>query len=130
MFDFNTVADFSHRYCIEICAFLVPANLLVSLQTIIFAGIKRPRVQINLTAGVASIYALIMIFHVFTWFAIGVVMVPTYILLLLASICLGINIWAVVHPSSMTRLVQLLAAFLVGIWKEKFRIQEWVIGNR
>lgn len=128
MFDFNTVADFSHRYCIEICAFLVPANLLASLQTIIFTGIKRPRIQVDLTAGVASIYALVMILHVFTWFAIGVVMAPTYILLLLASICLGINIWAVVHPSSMNRLVRILASVLVSNWERK--IQDVGIGNR
>jgi hypothetical protein len=129
MLDFNTVADFSHRYCIEICAFLVPANLLASLQTIIFTGIKRPRLQVNLMVGVGSIYALVMVLHVFTWFAIGVIMAPTYILLLLASICLAINIWAVVHPSSMTRSVQILASFLVKIGKEKFRMPVWGIGN-
>ncbi|OCQ91654.1 hypothetical protein BCD67_09100 [Oscillatoriales cyanobacterium USR001] len=129
MFDLNTVVDFSHRYCIEICAFLVPANLLVSLQTMIFAGIKRPRLEVNLTAGVGSIYALVMLFHVFTWLVIGVVMAPTYILLCLGSICLGINIWAMVHPASMTRLVRILGLFLVRMGKEKFKIQVWGIGN-
>jgi hypothetical protein len=129
MFDFNTVADFSHRYCVEICAFLVPANLLASLQTIIFTGIKRPRIQVNLMVCFASIYSLVMIFHVFTWFAIGVVMVPTYILLFLATICLGINIWAIVHSPSMTRLIRIIASFLMRIGKEKFRMPVWGIGN-
>ncbi|WP_275524655.1 hypothetical protein [Kamptonema sp. UHCC 0994] len=113
MFDFYTVTAFSHRHCIEICAFLVPANLLATLQTIIFTGIKRSQLQVHLGAAVGSIYALIMILHVFTWLAIGVVMAPTYILFLLGSICLGTNIWAVVHSSSMSRLVESLFQFLL-----------------
>jgi len=110
MFDFNTVTEFSHTYCIDICTFLVPANLLATLQTIIFTGIKRSQLQVQLAAAFASVFGLLMIFHVFTWFAIGVVMAPTYILLALGSICLGTNIWAVVHPSSMRRLVGVLAS--------------------
>ena len=113
MFDFYTVTAFSHRHCIEICAFLVPANLVATLQTIIFTGIKRSQLQVQLAAAVGSIYALIMILHVFTWLAIGVVMAPTYILFLLGSICLGTNIWAVVHSSSMSRLLESLFQFLL-----------------
>lgn len=115
MFDFNTVIEFSHTYCIGICAFLVPANLLATLQTIIFTGRKRSQIQVQLAAAFASIFALLMVFHVFTWFAIGVVMPPTYILLALGSICLGTNIWAVVHPSSIRRLV----GVSVSVFSEK-----------
>lgn len=115
MFDFSTVNAFSHRHCIEICAFLVPANLLATLQTIIFTGIKRSQLQVRLGAAVGSFYALIMILHVFTWLAIGVVMAPTYILFLLGSICLGTNIWAAVHSSSMSRLV----GYVLSVFREK-----------
>lgn len=107
MLDFNTITEFSHTYCIAICAFLVPANLLATLMTGIFTGLNRPRVQVRASVVVASLFATAMIFHVFSWFAIGVVMPPTYILLLMAIVCLAINIWAIAHPASMRHLIQI-----------------------
>ncbi|NJK66263.1 MAG: hypothetical protein HC789_07105 [Microcoleus sp. CSU_2_2] len=106
MLDFNTITEFSHTYCIAICAFLVPANLLATLMTGILTGLNRPRVQVRASVVVASLFATAMIFHVFTWFAIGVVMPPTYILLLMAIVCLAINLWAIGHPASMRQLIQ------------------------
>ncbi|MEE3718960.1 hypothetical protein V2H45_19630 [Tumidithrix elongata RA019] len=44
---------------------------------------------------VAIAYALAMIFHVFTWFIVGVVMTPTFILLGLGGGCLAINFIAI-----------------------------------
>jgi hypothetical protein len=108
MLDFNTVTEFSHTYCIAICAFLVPANLLATLMTGILTGLNRPRVQVRASVVVASLFATTMIFHVFTWFAIGVVMPPTYILLLMAIVCLVINLWAIGHPASMRQLIQVV----------------------
>ncbi len=105
MFDFNPLFELSRTHCIAICTFLVPANLLATLQTLILVGLHRPQVQVWRSAGVAGICALVMILHVFTWFMIGVVMPPTYILLFLGSICLGINLWTVFHSSSMKRLL-------------------------
>ncbi len=95
MFDFNTLAEFSRAYCIGICAFLIPANLVATSLTIIFTVLRRPVVQVYLAAGFASIVASVMILHVFTWFMIGVVMASTYILLGLLSICLFANLGAI-----------------------------------
>jgi CHASE2 domain-containing sensor protein len=95
MFDFNTLAEFSRHYCIGICAFLVPANLAATSLTMIFAMLRRPAVQVWLAAGIASIFALVMMLHVFTWFMVGMVMAPTYILLCLGSICLFANFGAI-----------------------------------
>lgn len=106
MIDFNTVTEFSHTHCIAICAFLVPANLLTTLQTVILTGLNRPRIQVWASVVVASLWATAMIFHVFTWFAIGVVMPPTYILLVMAITCLTINVWAIAHPASMMQLIR------------------------
>ena len=106
MLDFNTVTEFSHAHCIAICAFLVPANLLTTLQTAILTGLNRPRIQVWASAAVASLWATAMIFHVFTWFAIGVVMPPTYILLAMAIACLAINVWALGHPATMLQLIR------------------------
>lgn len=99
MFDLNPVSnplfEFSRSHCIAICAFLVPANLLATLQTLLFVWFKAPLQHIRLITGMASIYALIMVLHVLTWFMVGVVMLPTYVLSGLALVCLGINLGAI-----------------------------------
>ncbi|MBD1827215.1 hypothetical protein NDI47_25765 [Microcoleus vaginatus GB1-A2] len=116
MIDFNTVTEFSCTYCIAICAFLVPANLLTTLQTVILTGLKRPRIQVWASAVVASLWATAMIIHVFTWFAIGVVMPPTYILLVMGITCLTTNVWAIAHPGSMMHLIR----FAVSVVRRAF----------
>lgn len=98
MFDFNSLAEFSRHYCIGICAFLVPANLVTTSLTAIFRVQHRPAAQVWLAAGIASIFALVMMLHVFTWFMVGMVMAPTYILLCLGSICLCANFGAILLP--------------------------------
>jgi hypothetical protein len=108
MFDFNTLLEFSRANCVGICGFLVPANLLLTLQTMILTGLRRPQSQIRLAVILACIPALVMVFHVWTWFMIGVVMAPTFILLWLATTCLGINCWALTHPQSMANLLTTL----------------------
>lgn len=106
MFDFNSLLEFSYSHCVAICAVLVPANLLATLQTLILVGLQRPQVQVRYSIGVAGICALIMIAHVLAWFIIGVVMVPTYVLLSLGGVCLSVNLWAFAHSSSMSQLFQ------------------------
>ncbi|MBK1988696.1 hypothetical protein A0J48_014305 [Sphaerospermopsis aphanizomenoides BCCUSP55] len=96
MIDFNTLAEFSRANCTGICAFLVPANILATLLTIILAAFNRPTIQIWQAAGFASIFALVMVLHVYTWFMIGVVMLPTFILLGLAITCLLTNLAAII----------------------------------
>ncbi len=97
MLDFNTLTEFSSTYCIAICAFLIPANLLATSLTITFTLLHHPTVQVWQAAGFASIFSLLMILHVLAWFMIGVIMAPTYILLGLASICLLANLGAILR---------------------------------
>ena len=108
----HSLSEFSRTHCIAICAFLVPANLLATLLTLGLTILRRPSVQIQRAVGLASCFALVMVLHVFTWLAIGVVMPPTYILFWLASTCLLINIWAIAHPASLNRLLAALLAWL------------------
>lgn len=96
MLDLNTLADFSRGNCISICAFLVPANLFMTILTISLVALRRPSHQVWQSAGTASFFASVMILHVYTWFLIGVVMAPTYILLWLAITCLVANLAAIV----------------------------------
>lgn len=95
MFYLHTLAEFSRTYCISICAFLVPAILVATGLTMIFTVLRRPQVQIWQTAGIGSFFAIVMILHVYTWFLVGVVMAPTYILLWLGSTCLLVNCAAI-----------------------------------
>lgn len=95
MFDFNALAEFSRFYCVAMCTFLVPANLAATSLTVIFTVLCRPSTQVWQAAGIASVFALVMIFHVFTWLMVGMVMAPTYILLCLGSTCLCINLAAI-----------------------------------
>lgn len=101
MFDFSTLLEFSHNHCIAICAALVPANVLSTFCAIVLVGLKRPVAQVWQVSGLASFFALLMVLHVLTWFLIGVVMMPTFILLLLAGVCLSTNLWTILHPQSL-----------------------------
>lgn len=118
MLDFNPLFEFSRTHCIAICAFLVPTNLLLTLQTLILTGLRRPPVQVRQAAILACLPALIMMAHVWTWLIIGVIMAPTYILLALGSVCIGLNVWAMTHSSSMARLLQSLYRFGLKCWQQ------------
>ena len=102
MLDLNILSDFSRANCVGICAFLVPAILLATLLTIILVFRHRPSQQVWQSAGIASIFALVMIFHVYTWFQVGIVMPPTYILLSLAITCLLANLGAILLHRRLT----------------------------
>ncbi|WP_460201289.1 hypothetical protein [Scytonema sp. NUACC21] len=109
MLDLNSLAEFSRTNCVSICAFLVPANLVTTILTMIFTALHRPSHQIYQTAGIASFFAFTMVLHVYTWFAVGVVMAPTYILLLLALTCLVANIGSLLFQRRLTTTSQLQA---------------------
>lgn len=105
MIDYNALFELSRSHCVAICAFLVPANLLTTAQTLLLTGQRRPALQIWLAAGTAALFSGIMVLHVLTWFLIGVVRVPTFVLLALGSLCLAMNLWAVFARASLTRLL-------------------------
>lgn len=106
MFDFHTLAEFSRAHCVSICAFLVPAILVATSATIIFALLRRPPAQVWQAAGIGSIFALVMIWHVYTWFQVGVVLAPTYILLWLASSCLLTNFGVAILQRRLRAILQ------------------------
>jgi hypothetical protein len=101
---FASLLEFSHTHCVAICAVLVPINLLVTLQTILLAALGH-KLWVRRTAALAGLCAGVMVLHVLTWFVIGVVAVQTYILLTLGGICLGVNLWAVLHSPSMRKVL-------------------------
>lgn len=119
MIDFHFLSEFSRIHCIAICGFLVPANLLFTLYTIVITVLGRPRAQINQAAVLAYIPAVLMLLHVFSWLVIGVVMAPTYILFVLGTVCLVINSWAIADPSSINRLLR-------TVWSKATVAIDWV----
>ncbi len=106
MVDIDFWFDFSRTHCIAICAVLVPANLLATLQTMLMAAFGRSIAQVQLMAAIATVYALLLVLHVYTWFAIGVVMAPTFILTLLGTVCITINFCAVLYLKKRSQLQQ------------------------
>ncbi|MBE9249769.1 hypothetical protein IQ226_11460 [Dolichospermum sp. LEGE 00240] len=104
MLDFNALIEFSRNNCIGICAFLVPANILTTLLTIVLTVLNRPMGQVLMSIGFACTFASIMMLHVYTWFMIGVVMPPTYILLSLAITCLLTNLLVIVWRRNSLQL--------------------------
>ncbi|MDB9460473.1 hypothetical protein PN480_08625 [Dolichospermum circinale CS-1225] len=107
MLDFNILAEFSRNNCIGICAFLVPANILTTLLTMILTFLNRPLGQVWISTGLACLFASVMVLHVYTWFMIGVVMTPTYILLSLAVTCLLTNLFLIIWRRNSLQLFSL-----------------------
>ncbi len=110
MFELNSIAEFSRCHCIGICAFLVPTNLCLASATMLLTALERsPRlIYAIVTVGVFPAIALFL--HVATWWAIGVVKLPTFILPTLATTCLAIYAYAIVNRQQMKNL-------LVTIWE-------------
>ncbi len=108
MLDFNALFEFSRSNCVGICAFLVPANLLTTSLTLTLTGLGRSRHQVFIAAGIASLFSGIMVLHVLTWFLIGVVMPPTYILLSLGSLCLVTNLVSFFCQTQIRELLRAL----------------------
>lgn len=85
------LGDLSRTHCLAICAFLVPANVLTTVVMLAMRLQGRPWGDRLPVALAAVLFATVMVLHVGTWFAVGVVMAPTYILLTLGLVCLWIN---------------------------------------
>lgn len=104
----SALAEFSRTYCTTICAVLVPCICLVTLQTLIWTGMAWSRRQTWGWIGLASGLAGMMVLHVLTWFTIGVVRMPTFVLLGLVLLCMGCNGWAMVHPRGLAQVLRSL----------------------
>lgn len=96
MLNLQIIAEFSRANCVGICAFLVPANLLAAITIMVATWLRFSLLRILPISLVGFLFAAIMIIHVYTWFAVGIVMTQTYILLGLAVTCLIVNLGAII----------------------------------
>jgi hypothetical protein len=118
MIDLNSMVEFSRCHCIGICAFLVPTNLLLAGSIMVLVGLDRSKRLIDSIICVAVLPAITLFLHVATWWAIGVVMLPTFILPLLASTCLAIYAYALVSPLHMRNLLIAVSRFSVAKYQQ------------
>jgi hypothetical protein len=106
MLELNNIAEFSRCHCIGICAVLVPINLSLTIMTMLSTALDRSKAIVDTTVALSILPALVLLLHVISWWAIGVVMLPTYILPVLAITCLMINTYAVIKPEQMRYLLR------------------------
>lgn len=118
MLELNSIAEFSRCHCIGICAFLVPTHLLLASTIMWFVTLDRSLRQIYTAVGLSILAASIMLLHVATWWAIGVVMLPTFILPLLAVTCLAIDAVAVFWPQQMRRFLLTIFRFSIAKYQQ------------
>jgi hypothetical protein len=118
MMDLHSMVEFSRCYCIGICAFLVPTNLLLAISIILLVAVDQPKRLIYSIIGIAVFPAIALFLHVATWWAIGVVMLPTFILPLLASTCLAIYTYAVINPQHMRNRLMAISKFSVAKYQQ------------
>jgi hypothetical protein len=115
--DYSSITDFSRDRCVAICSFLVPANLLLTIQTLVLIARDRAQILIQSSVAIATVLAVILVLHVGTWFSIGVITPVTFILLTLASTCLTLNFWAIANQSTFRRLLRMGYQFVRPILK-------------
>ncbi|WP_295618365.1 hypothetical protein [Chamaesiphon sp. GL140_3_metabinner_50] len=118
MLELNTIAEFSRSHCIEICAFLVPISLLLTTTTMLLVGLDRSSRLIYASICVAILPPIVLFLHVATWWSIGVVMLPTFILPVLATICLATNAYALIAPKHMRNLLIIISKFSIAKYQQ------------
>ncbi|NJK55080.1 MAG: hypothetical protein HC939_03430 [Pleurocapsa sp. SU_5_0] len=110
MFDFQPLFEFSRQNCVAICSFLVPANLLTTITTLVLVATGQSLTKMRWSRGIASVLAIALFLHVSTWFMIGIITPVTFILFGLGSTCLAVNLLAVAYRQE----AQLLSAKLLS----------------
>jgi hypothetical protein len=108
--DFAILAEHSRHHCVAICSFLVPANLISICLVLCCVAYKRSFLPVPLVTLLSSIFAFALLAHVSTWFIIGTIALPTFILTGLSFICLTIDFWALFKR-------QQLQTYLLIVWQ-------------
>jgi phosphate/sulfate permease len=118
MLELNSIAEFSRCHCIGICAVLVPTNLFLTIATMLSTALGRSTSTIYATVGLSILPAIVLLLHVMTWWAIGVVMLPTYILPILAITCLTINAYAAIDSQQMGHILRRIYSMSIATYQK------------
>ena len=114
MFDLEPIFQFSRHHCVALCAFLVPANLAATIQTIILLVWQRPTFQLRSSATVAIALAMTLFLHIATWFVIGVVTPVSFVLASLGATCTVVNLSLVIFQPSLSQYLR--------SWKQMIKV--------
>ncbi|MEB3311892.1 MAG: hypothetical protein VKJ02_16830 [Snowella sp.] len=108
MADLTLISEMSRMHCVSICAFLVPAMLIATLQSILLVIFQRRQLSLMLSTLLSFSFIGLMVFHVSTWFSIGVITPITFILLSLSTLCLIVNSWLLLKFARPTQTLSFL----------------------
>ena len=101
---FEPIFEFSRHNCVAICSFLVPANLITTIITLLLVATEQSLSKMRWSRAIASVFAAILFFHVCTWFVIGVITPVTFILSGLGATCLIVNMLAVMYAKEIAEI--------------------------
>ncbi|ABB58506.1 conserved hypothetical protein [Synechococcus elongatus PCC 7942 = FACHB-805] len=82
-----SLSMFSREHCIALCGALVPLTILLTFSAILLVLAEAPRIWQRSLALAGALPAILMVLHVYSWWAVGVVAAPTFILCGLTVIC-------------------------------------------
>jgi hypothetical protein len=116
--ELNSIAEFSRCHCIGICALLVPTNFGLACATLWLTALNRSPRLIYTIICLGVLPAIVLFLHVATWWSIGVVMLPTFILPILATTCLAIYTYAIVAPQHLRNLLLTISKISVAKYQQ------------
>jgi len=119
MLDFNLLSEFSRQNCVAICAFLVPANLITTIQTLILLYLMRPIRQIRLASLFAIVFAFTLFLHISTWIVIGVFTPVSILLFGLGTTCIIINCFAAIYPRNFGTIMRAIGTKIGNLILQK-----------
>ena len=96
----------------------MPTNLGLASATMVLVGLNRSTRTIYTTVALSVLPAIILLLHVATWWAIGVVMLPTFILPVLATTCLVIQACALINPQQLRNSLIATSKFYVAKYQQ------------
>ena len=101
---FEPIFEFSRHNCVAICSFLVPANLITTIVTLLLVATEQSLSKMRWSRAIASIFAVTLFVHISTWFVVGVITPVTFILFGLGTTCLVVNILAVMYAKEIAEI--------------------------
>jgi hypothetical protein len=121
----SSLALFSRAHCGAICAVLIPANLGLATAVITATVLNPSSQQRAKFLGLSILVVTMMVLHVGTWLAIGVVHLFTFILLGLAVTCLAVDALAWFYPYQIRQgLLRLLTVISQGLSLQQ--VENWL----
>ncbi len=114
----DLLASASRSHCLAICAGLVPLTFLSTAATLALTLLGRPLLgrQVRWSLALQTLGALLILAHDLSWFMIGVVMGPTFVLLFLASFALLVAAMAVWQREPLQRFLRELLRPVLARW--------------